>query len=76
METSVLTNEQKHQWQKDGYFVLEGVLSSEEIKDLTTTIDQMYTEHLQQPDVKPDAGLNQLNIIRPLSKKVIVIQHI
>ena len=63
MEASVLTDEQKHQWKKDGYFVLEGVLSSEEIKDLTTTIDQMYADHLQQSDVKPDAGLNQLNII-------------
>ena len=75
METSVLTDEQKHQWQKDGYFVLEGVLSSEEIKDLTTTIDQMYTEHLQQPDVKPDAGLNQLNIVEEDDIFVELIDH-
>ena len=75
METSVLTDEQKHQWKKDGYFVLEGVLSSEEIKDLTTTIDQMYAEHLQQSDVKPDAGLNQLNIIEEDDIFVELIDH-
>ncbi len=76
METSVLRDEQKHQWKEDGYLVLEGVLSSEEIKNLTATIDQMYAEHLQQPDVKPDAGLNQRNAMEDNDIFVEMMDHL
>ena len=72
MEIGVLTEEQKDQWKKDGYLVLNGVLSVEEIKKLTTVVDQMDKEHRKQlsskgsqneSDVKLYAGLNKLNII-------------
>jgi ectoine hydroxylase-related dioxygenase (phytanoyl-CoA dioxygenase family) len=76
METSVLRDEQKRQWKEDGYLVLEGVLSSEEIKNLTATIDQMYAEHLQQPDVKPDAGLNQRNAMEDNDIFVELMDHL
>ena len=67
-----LTEKQKDQWKEDGYLVLKGVLSAEEIKKLTTVVDQMDEEHRKQlsseesqneSDAKPYAGLNKLNII-------------
>ena len=39
------------------------MLSSEEVESLTAVVDQMYEEHLQQPDVKPGAGLDLRNVM-------------
>ena len=53
METGVLTDKQKYQWKEDGYLVLKGVLSEEEIKNLTAAVDQIDDEHrrkLSSPD--------------------------
>lgn len=72
MAIAVLTEEQKYQWKEEGYLVLKGVLSAEEIKSLTVVIDQMDEENRKQlrsedpqngSDVKPYAELNKLNII-------------
>ena len=62
-QESVLTDKQKQQWKEDGFLVMKGILSSEEVENLTTVVDQMYEEHLQQPDVKPDAGLDRRNVM-------------
>ena len=62
-QESVLTDKQKQQWQEDGYLVMKGILSSEEVENLTAVVDKMYEEHLQQPDVKPDAGLDRRNVM-------------
>ena len=40
MQIGVLTEEQKYQWKNNGYLVLKGVLSTEEIKNLTVVVDQ------------------------------------
>ena len=72
MKIGVLTEEQKYQWNKDGYLVLKGVLTEAEIQKLTTVVDQIDAEHRKQlrsenpqdgSGVKPYAGLNKLNII-------------
>ncbi len=62
-QESVLTDTQKQQWKEDGYLVLKGILSSEEVENLTAVVDQMYADHLEQPDVKPDAGLDRRNVM-------------
>ena len=62
-QESVLTDKQKQQWKEDGYLVLKGILSSEEVENLTAVVDQMYADHLEQPDVKPDAGLDRRNVM-------------
>ena len=62
-QESVLTDKQKQQWKEDGYLVLKGILSSEEVENLTVVVDQMYADHLEQPDVKPDAGLDRRNVM-------------
>ena len=53
METDILTLEQNRNWNKNGYIVLRNVLSQQEIKNLTTVVDQMYQEYLQQ---YPESG--------------------
>ena len=84
MKTGVLTEEQKCQWKKDGYLVLKGVLSAEEIEKLTTVVDQMDEEHQKQlsanssqdkSDVKSYTGLNKLNIIDDSDIFIELIDH-
>lgn len=75
MNSNVLTEEQKHQWKEDGYIILKNVLSSDEIKNLTTAIDQMYEEHQKQPDVKPNAGLDRRNVMEDNDIFVELIDH-
>ena len=43
-QESVLTNKQKKQWKEDGFLVMKGILSSEEVENLTAVVDQMYEE--------------------------------
>ncbi len=84
MEIAVLTEKQKCQWKEDGYLVLKGVLSAEEIKNLTAVIDQIDEEHRKQLrsedpqnrlDVKPYTGLNKLNIIEDNDIFVELMDH-
>ena len=74
-QESVLTDKQKQQWKEDGYLVLKGILSPEEIGNLTAVVDQMYEEHLQQPDVKPDAGLDRRNVMEEHEIFVDLMDH-
>ena len=84
MEIGVLTEEQKCQWKEDGYLVLKGALSEEEIKRLAAAVDQMDDEHRRQlasngsvnrSDVKPYDGLNKLNIIEESDIFVELVDH-
>ncbi len=74
-QESVLTDKQKQQWREDGYLVLKGILSSEEIETLTTVVDKMYADHLEQPDVKPDAGLDRRNVMEDHDIFVDLMDH-
>lgn len=74
-QKSILTDKQKKQWKEDGYLVLKGILSPEEIENLTAVVDQMYTAHLQQPDVKPEAGLDRRNVMEEHDIFVDLMDH-
>lgn len=74
-QESVLTDKQKKQWKEDGYLVLKGILSPEEIENLTAVVDQMYEAHLQQPDVKPEAGLDKRNVMEDHDIFVDLMDH-
>lgn len=84
MKIGVLTEQQECQWKNDGYLILKGVFSEEEIEKLTTVVDRMDEEHRKQPlsngsqnesDVKPYAGLNKLNIIEDSDIFIELIDH-
>ena len=74
-QESVLTDKQKKQWKEDGYLVLKGILSPEEIENLTAVVDEMYEAHLQQPDVKPEAGLDKRNVMEDHDIFVDLMDH-
>jgi len=73
METDVLTSEQNRKWNKNGYLVLRNVLSQQEIKNLTTVVDQMYQEYLQQSEVKPNAEFDRRNVMEEMEENDVFI---
>ena len=75
METKVLTKVQKRQWKEDGYFVLKDVLSPEEIQGFTAVLDQMCEEYHQGADVKPEAVLDERNLIDDYDIFIELIDH-
>ncbi len=84
LDVRVLTEEQKHQWKKDGYLILKGVLSAEDIKQLTAVVDQIDEEHQRQLSsegarsgvgAEPYTGLNRLNIIEENDLFVGLMDH-
>lgn len=74
-QESVLTDKQKKQWKEDGYLVLKGILPSKEVENLTAVVDQMYADHLQQPEVKPEAGLDRRNVMEEHDIFVDLMDH-
>lgn len=75
MGAGVLTDEQKHQWREDGFLLLKGALTPEEVAKLTAVVDAIYAPHLQQPDVKPEAGLDRRNVMEENALFVELMDH-
>ena len=59
----ILSREQKKQWKTEGYFVLRGVLSSDEVRDLLTTVDTMDTEFRKGENVTADSVFDKRNVM-------------
>jgi hypothetical protein len=75
METGLLTAEQKYQWSEDGFLILKGALTVEEVARLTQVVDQMYEAHLRKPDVKPEAGMDRRNVMEENPLFVELMDH-
>ena len=46
MFTRRLTEDQRQQWERDGYFVLPDALTPQEVASLTQGLDQLYQRHV------------------------------
>lgn len=57
-----MTAEQWRQWEEDGYLLLEGALSDNEVKDLTAEVDRLDAES-QRLGRDPNTLLHAVNII-------------
>jgi len=75
MKTGILSEEQRHQWREDGFLLLRSVLTPTEVASLTHVIDEMYANHLRQPDVKPEAGLDRRNVMEENAVFVNLMDH-
>ncbi|MDE0298328.1 MAG: phytanoyl-CoA dioxygenase family protein [Candidatus Poribacteria bacterium] len=61
--TNALTEEQIRDWKQDGYLHLKGLLTSDEVRELTDVVDRMHAEHLNQPDAEPHHDFDQRNVM-------------
>jgi phytanoyl-CoA dioxygenase PhyH len=75
MGAGVLMDEQKHQWREDGFLLLQSALTPAEVATMTAAVDAMFAAHLQQPDVKPDAGLDRRNVMEENALFVELMDH-
>ncbi len=62
-QTGSLTEEQIRDWKQDGYLHLKGLLTSDEVRELTDVVDQMHAKHLEQPDAEPHHDFDQRNVM-------------
>jgi ectoine hydroxylase-related dioxygenase (phytanoyl-CoA dioxygenase family) len=58
-----LTEEERRQFETDGYFMVEDVLSSEQIANLSTATDCVDAEHRAQKGLSPAARINVIDFI-------------
>jgi hypothetical protein len=75
MGDEILTAEQRHQWQEDGFLIVRGALTPAEVAALTAVVDEMYEANLQKPDVKPGADLDRRNVMEEHDLFVSLMDH-
>ena len=71
----ILSKDQKQHWQEQGYLVLKGVLSPEEVQTLTATVDEMDTEFRQQEHVTADSVFDRRNVMEDNDIFVNLMEH-
>lgn len=71
----ILSNDQKQHWQEQGYLVLKGVLSAEEVQTLTATVDEMDAEFRQQEHVTTDSVFDRRNVMEDNDIFVNLMDH-
>ena len=58
----ILTKEQRKQWKTDGYLVLKGALSPDEVQALLATVDTMDSEFRKGENVTADSVFDKRNV--------------
>ena len=59
----ILTRDQRKQWKTDGYLVLKGVLSPDEVQALLATVDTMDSEFRKGENVTADSVFDKRNVM-------------
>ena len=76
MFTRRLTDEERSQWQSDGYFVLKEALKSQEVNRLSQAIDALYREHsLKEAGGNVSTGMDRRNVMEDNDLFVELIDH-
>ena len=59
----ILTKEQRKQWKTEGYLVLKGVLSPDEVQGLLATVDEMDAGFRIGENVTADSVFDKRNVM-------------
>ena len=71
----ILTTDQRKQWKKDGYLVLEGVFSPDEVEALTITVDEMDAAFRKGENVTADSVLDKRNVMEDYDIFIELMDH-
>ena len=71
----ILSTEQRKQWKTEGYFVLKGVLSTEEVEALLATVDEMDAEFRKGENVTADSVFDKRNVMEDNDIFVDLMDH-
>ena len=71
----ILTKDQRKQWKTEGYIVLRGVLSPDEVQALTATVDEMDAEFREGENVTADSVLDRRNVMEDYDIFVDLMDH-
>ena len=76
MFTRKLTEDQRQQWERDGYFVLPDALTSHEVVSLTQALDQLYQQHVvDNPEADAAKGMDRRNVMEDDDAFVELMDH-
>ena len=76
MFTRRLTEDQRQQWERDGYFVLPDALTPEEVASLTQALDQLYQQHVvENPEADAAKGIDRRNVMEDDDAFVELMDH-
>jgi len=71
----ILSKDQRKQWKTEGYFVLKGVLSPEEVQALSATVDEMDAEFRKGENVTADSLFDKRNVMEDNDIFVDLMDH-
>ena len=76
MSARMLTDKQKRQWAIDGYLVLEGLLTSTEVGEITRLVDGLYRKNVaRNPAADPKKGLDHRNALEDCEPLIDMIDN-
>lgn len=71
----ILSRDQRKQWKAEGYIVLRGVLSPEEVQTLLATVDEMDAEFRKGENVTADSVFDKRNVMEANDIFVHLMDH-
>ena len=76
MFTRRLTEDERQQWERDGYCVLPGALTPQEVARLTRALDQLYQQHVvENPEADAAKGIDRRNVMEDDDVFVELMDH-
>ncbi|MDH6144533.1 MULTISPECIES: phytanoyl-CoA dioxygenase family protein [Kitasatospora] len=70
-----MTSEQREQFERDGYLVVPGALSSAEVEYYTDVLDRLYEQERAAGQVSPAGAMHKLSAVASLPEVVDLINH-
>ena len=76
MFTRRLAEDERQQWERDGYFVLSEALTPQEVARLTRALDQLYQQHVvDNPEADAAKGIDRRNVMEDDDVFVELMDH-
>ncbi|RSM51027.1 hypothetical protein DMB66_42915 [Actinoplanes sp. ATCC 53533] len=72
---TAMTGEQRAAFERDGFLVVPGVLSEDEIAHYTTAVDRVYEEHATAGKLAADRSLHKLNAVDSCTDLAPLLDH-
>jgi ectoine hydroxylase len=73
--TAAMTTEQRERFERDGYLVVPGVLSPEEVRHYAAVLDRVYARHAAAGRLAADGSLHRLSAVAAAPELADLMTH-
>lgn len=74
-QATPMTAEQRAQFERDGYLIIPGALSPDEVSHYRTALDRVYADAEASGRIKPGASMHQLSAVANCPEAVGLLDH-